>query len=334
VKFKCFDLETTGVDVATCEVVQAAVVEASAGFTTYDQHDRVYPAGVFMTTAVSRSMLFYAATIPAGATAVHGITAEMVANCKPFGAVVRSFVQALTEPDVVIVTFNGCLYDIPIIARYAAKDTSYKVFDVYASPGPGPETRDGHERRMRARHIDVMRLWWRVRRTRVLAAWQGPLSVSDGIGERCPGCWPMLTADMFAGSLTAAHGFYTGEGFDDAHNAGVDCLATLRVLHKMLCSGFVTVDTAVKWSNEPLPGDVDFAGKFKWEGDRAVITIGKQAGTPIEDVDRGFLQWMLGKDFPADTKDIARRFLAGEYPQRTASTTVYDEPDSALELGP
>ncbi len=297
--FKCFDLETTGVDVATCEVVQAAVVEATA---------------TNLADAVSRSMLFYAATIPAGATAVHGITSEMVAGCKPFGAFVRSFVAALTEPDVVLVTFNGCGYDIPIIARVAAQHNAvHAIPDDIGSP---LLPASAIETRLRARHIDVMRLWWRTKQTKLLAPWQGPLSVSDGIDDRCPGSWPSLTADMFAGSLTAAHGFYHGEGFESAHRADIDCLATLRVLHEMLVSGFVTVDTAIKWSNEPLPGDVDFAGKFKWEGDRCVITIGKQAGTPIEDVERGFLQWMLGKDFPADTKDIVRRFLAGEYPVR------------------
>lgn len=301
-KFKCFDLETTGVDVATCEVVQAAVVEAV--LRTSHLHPQEYRTHVIdLANAVSRSMLFYAANIPAGATAVHGITSEMVADCKPFGAVVRSFVAALTEPDVVIVTFNGCAYDIPIIARYAWQAGGI------ALPKRELLSSEMIEAVLRTRHIDVMRLWWRVRQQSASPPWE------DGVVEAA-GFKPRLTSDMFAGSLTAAHGFYTGEGFDDAHDAGVDCLAALRVLHEMLVTGFVTVDSAIKWSNEPLPGDVDFAGKFKWEGDRAVITIGKQAGTPIEDVERGFLQWMLGKDFPADTKDIVRRFLAGEYPVR------------------
>jgi hypothetical protein len=303
-KFECFDLETTGVDVATCEVLQAAVVEASAGVTTYDQCSRVYSSGIDFVTAVSRSMLFHAATIPAGATAVHGITAEMVADCKPFGAVVRSFVQALTEPDVVLVTFNGCGCDIPIIARYLENLPRISTYDApHRSAGE-------RETQLRARHIDVMRLWWRARQAKLLPAW------FDEDAFNNTSYAPRLTSDMFAGSLVAAHGFYCGEGFDDAHNAAVDCLATLRVLHEMLVSGFVTVETAIKWSNEPLPGDVDFSGKFKWDGDRCVITIGKQAGTPIEDVEVGFLRWMLGKDFPADTKDIVRRFLAGEYPVR------------------
>lgn len=289
---RCFDLETTGVDVATCEVVQAAVVEAEPWPTN--------GGGINMSSIVSRSMLFYAANIPAGATAVHGITAEMVADCKPFGAVVRSFVQALTEPDVVIVTFNGCSYDIPIIARYLA---TVAVISQQAA-----------ETHLRTRHIDVMRLWWRARQAKLHPGWTSVNATVGGLRM------PLLTSDMFAGSLTAAHGFYAGEGFDDAHNAEIDCIAALRVLHEMLCSGFVTVETAIKWSNEPLPGDVDFAGKFKWQGDRCVITIGKQAGTPIEQVERGFLQWMLAKDFPADTKDIVRRFLAGEYPQRRSET--------------
>jgi len=237
---------------------------------------------------------------------VHGITAEMVADCKPFGAVVRSFVQALTEPDVVIVTFNGCSYDIPIIARHAAtRELPSGGLGTSGHNAPTLAQWDAVQRdieqALRARHIDVMRLWWRARQASLPMPNSGML---------------LLTSNMFAGSLTAAHGFYTGEGFDDAHNAEVDCCSALRVLHEMLCSGFVTVDTAIKWSNEPLPGDVDFAGKFKWEGDRAVITFGTHSGTSIEAVDRSYLQWMLSKDFPADTKDIVRRFLAGEYPVR------------------
>ena len=129
-----------------------------------------------------------------------------------------------------------------------------------------------------------------------------------------------MTADLFIGGLMSAHAFWIGEKFDGAHDAGADCAATLRVLGEMLSCGFVTIDDAIKWSNEPLPGDVDFAGKFKWQDDRCVIVFGKHSGTPIEQVERGFLQWMLGKDFLADTKNIVRRFLAGEYPQRRSET--------------
>ena len=292
-KFKCFDLETTGVDVETATVVQAAVVIADSlttqGLADAEQHDQ----------------LFAARDVPVGATQVHRITDRdperfdfpvrvIPDDALPFGQCAASMLTALTDDGVVAVSFNGCAYDIPIVARFAA-------------PSLGC-TREAASVRLRARHVDVMRLWWRVRGQARRTLW----SVQQFNGYVC------LTSDMFAGSLTAAHGFFFGKPFDDAHDATVDCMATLRVLSAMLTDGFVPdVETAIRWSNLPLPGDVDFGGKFKWEGDTCVITIGKQAGTPLESVDRGFLRWMLDKDFADDTKAIVRNYLTrGEYPQR------------------
>lgn len=284
-KFKCFDLETTGVDVETAEVVQAAAVEAVLRTSHLQpQWYRVHVGTPSFVIGEATTQLFYVASIPEGATAVHGIRVEDVVDMPKFGACVDSFTRSLIAPDVVTVSFNGTGYDIPIIARYVSQ------FGV---------TRSEWETRLRLRHIDVMRLWARARQA------QRPAPV-----------WEALTADLFIGGLMSAHAFWIGEKFDGAHDAGADCVATLRVLDEMLSSGFCTIDDAIRWSNEPLPGDVDFAGKFKWQGERVVITIGKQAGTPIEKVERGFLQWMLGKDFHSDTKDIVRRFLAGEYPVR------------------
>jgi hypothetical protein len=292
-KFIAFDLETTGVDVETAEVVQAAAVEASLRLTMH---------GPSLAIGEATTQLFHVASIPEGATAVHGIRAEDVIGMPPFVACVDSFTRSLTAPDVVTVSFNGTGYDIPIIARYVSQ------FGI---------SRSEWESRLRAQHIDVMRLWWRVKQSTACAPWQD--QVCHMLACRADNDqWPHLTADMFAGSLTAAHGFYTGRGFGGAHDAGNDCRATLAVLGEMLVHvDGLTVDKAIQWSNEPLPGDVDFAGKFKWQGDRCVITIGKQAGTPIEHVDRGFLQWMLGKDFLADTKAIASTYLkTGAYPRR------------------
>jgi DNA polymerase III epsilon subunit-like protein len=293
VKFIAFDLETTGVDVETAEVVQAAAVEACL---LQPYHSTTRPLVIGEAT----TQLFYAASIPEGATAVHGIRAEDVVDKPRFDACVDSFTRSLIASDVVTVSFNGCGYDIPIVARYVSQ------FGV---------TRSEWETRLRARHIDAMRLWWRVRGEKLRMPWECGSQYGSG------GCGLSLTADMFAGSLAAVHGFYTGSGFENAHDAGNDCRATLTVLGEMLSHvEGLDVDTAIKWSNEPLPGDVDFSGKFKWQGERCVITIGKQAGTRIEQVDRGFLQWMLVKDFATDTKDIVRAYLTtGAVPQRVKS---------------
>lgn len=292
--FKCFDLETTSTDVATCEVVQAAIVEAPRWSDSADDPNGI---GLVPSAVSARSMLFFAAAIPAGAQAVHGITPEKVADAPPFIRAVRSFVAMLTEPDVVSVSFNGCGYDLPIVARYMS---------LLQGATTGRSTAAEIEQNLRERHIDVMRLWQRTRAQRRAVAW-----TDSGWRRRLP-----LHAECFSGTLTAAHAFWLGEVFDAAHDATADCMATLRVLDAMLRAGFVDVETAIRWSNEPMPGDVDFAGKLKWDGGTCVVAVGKVSGTPIEDVDKGFLQWMLRADFPEDTKQIVRKFLAGEYPQR------------------
>jgi DNA polymerase III epsilon subunit-like protein len=295
-KLRCFDLETTSVDVKTCHVLQAGIVDADVDATGM----------IDMTSLSAQSMLFHAASIPEASTRVHKITAEMVADCKPFEKVVRSFAKYLLEPDTVIVTFNGTTFDIPAIARVLALRGSHAVGEVL---GYLPKTLEEIEVGLRRRHVDIMRLWHRTRAIKTPARWGVSLTRFDR---------PMIpmTAECFAGSLTGAHAFWCGEPFETAHDAEVDGRATLIVFDAMLRSKFLDIETAVRWSNEPLPGDVDFAGSFKWDGDRCIIGFGKHKGTPLESIDAGFLNWMLGKDFAAGTKDLVRQFQAGKYPVR------------------
>lgn len=278
--FRCFDLETTGTDTEKCEVVQAAIVSTqdSLGRGQLTEH----------------SQLFAARDVPPESTRVHRITDRnperfdfdvtvIPSNAPAFVSCVRSVVDSLTESGVVSVSFNGCGYDIPIVARFAANVSGVSRETIAA--------------KLRANHIDVMRLWARACKQDIAPPWDSDLSSS-----------------MFSGGLAAAHGFWTGTGFGGAHDAGVDCRATLAVLDAMLRSDFCTLAQAIAWTNEPLPGDVDFDGKFKWQEGRAVIGFGKHANTRLEDLPRSYLTWMLGSDFPEDTKRVIRRFIAGEYP--------------------
>lgn len=318
--YRCTDLETTGVDIDTALVVQAAIVDAVDDAALRDRTKRT-----------EHTSLFAARDVPVGATKVHRITDRnperfdfpvtvIPRDAPDFAACVLSMVRTLTEPDVVSVSFNGCGYDLPILARYvhalgpsifnAVLGTERSIAGLRLSPN----SREWIELRLRARHIDVMRLWARARALGIDAPWRSEcLGVDEGGVQ-----WfvPDLNASMFAGGLTPACGFWLGRGFDSAHDAAVDCHATLDVLHAMLAAGFVTVDTAIKWSNEPLPGDVDFDGKFKWEGDQAVTAFGKHSGTPLEQLPVSYVQWMLNSDFPASTKRLLAEFTKGHYPER------------------
>lgn len=316
--FRCFDLETTGIDVETAEVVQAAIVDAPAR-RCQDVPCTLYP----LSDRTTHTQLFAARDVPIAATRIHKITDRdperfdfpvtvIPVDAPAFGECVQSMVAALTEPDVVSVSFNGCSYDIPIITRYLS----------VAVPVSQLVSRSQTEMRLRARHIDVMRLWARARSTELRMPWECDSQYGSG------GCSLCLTADMFVGGLMSAHGFWLGRPFDSAHDAAVDCHATLDVLRAMLVSGFVDVETAIRWSNEPLPGDVDFDGKFKWEGDQVVIGFGKHSGTPIESLPASYLRWMLDSDFPASTKALVRLYLQGEYPARAYESETHIPVDS------
>jgi DNA polymerase-3 subunit epsilon len=110
----CFDLETTGTDTATAEVVQAACVISRDGV---DESDK--------------ALFRPCRPIPAEATAVHGITDAMVEDSPVFGDCVESLADELLAADVLL-TFNGLGYDVPILERYLGRSLAHPCHvDVY-----------------------------------------------------------------------------------------------------------------------------------------------------------------------------------------------------------
>ena len=291
--FRAFDLETNGVDVSTCEVGQVAIETASC-----------FDGRPVLVNAQSDMVYCAVTSMPAAASEINGLTVEGLSSHKPFGYKVRALVSALTAPGVVVVTFNGVRFDVPVVARYAA---AHPRLAVLVADIEGATLRERFEVLLGARHVDVCRLWQVARAVKTPAPWS---SCSDARWT------PSLHARMFAGSLEAAHGFWEGCDFVGAHDASADNRATLAVLDSMLREGFVDLERAIRLTSRPLPGDVDFEGAFKWRGDQAICTLKKCRDIPIEKVDRGFLQWMLTKDFHRHTKQIVREFLAGQYPER------------------
>ena len=95
------DLETTGVDTRTAEILQigALIAPVDAGA------DPTY-----MSSTLYRAL----AGIPPGASKVHGIFAADVADCPVFSA---GLFPAIPHADI-CATFNGAAYDLVILARY------------------------------------------------------------------------------------------------------------------------------------------------------------------------------------------------------------------------
>ncbi len=257
--FGAFDFETDSPTPAEARVVQVAfVAEDFAPDGTGEAIEKRADA-----------VLCYVPEIPIGATAVHGIKPSEVADRKSFFEQVGVIARLLARCEV-IVTFNGAIYDVPILAREAATagvDVSF----------------------VDARHLDCYRAWRRLQYVDARAA-------------------------CYSGSLAGAHLYLTGETFEGAHDARVDCRATLRVARALLQR--YPLSSLLRWTSLPLPGYADREGKLRWVGDVLTFASGKEAGKDIAEVDDGFLRWVLDKDFPEDVKAIVRLVRGGGYPSR------------------
>lgn len=117
--------------------------------------------------------------------------------------------------------------------------------------------------------------------------------------------------------LDAAVRVYCGRSRTDAHDASVDVFDTLDVIlgqlraHEDLPRDVMAL---AEFCDRKRPEFIDRTGKFQWRHGEAIVAFGKHQGVLLRHVDHGFLRWMLGRDFPADAKEIALCALNGEYP--------------------
>lgn len=107
-----------------------------------------------------------------------------------------------------------------------------------------------------------------------------------------------------------------------AHDAASDVEAAVAVLVAQLKAYADVpkrVDALHEWLYPPDPDRIDADGLLRWNGGVATVGFGAQAGMSLADLaasDRGFLEWILRKDFPDDVKALVRDALAGRFPTR------------------
>lgn len=109
-------------------------------------------------------------------------------------------------------------------------------------------------------------------------------------------------------TLVAAHEKFVGGEFN-AHSAGEDVRATKRVLDA-LAARYPQTDISVC---DPMPDRHLWFGPTRhltWDGEAVVVGFGKHEGRRLHEMDRGFLEWVISKDFPAHVKLACRAALA------------------------
>lgn len=125
--------------------------------------------------------------------------------------------------------------------------------------------------------------------------------------------------------LTAAYKLYCGKELTGAHNALADTEATLAILDAQIARYDEVpneVEALHQFCNPDEGKYVDRKRKFIWtEKGEAAFTFGKFQGQSLNEVvadqrGRGYLEWMLGKDFSEEIKGILRDALDGAFPKK------------------
>lgn len=93
-----------------------------------------------------------------------------------------------------------------------------------------------------------------------------------------------------------------------AQDDASDCIdILLGQIHKY--QDELGIDPLLTLSSISIEGMIDFAGKFIYSNEgKPVFNFGKHKGKEVY-TEVGMLEWMLGKDFPTDTKEWARNFI-------------------------
>jgi len=126
-------------------------------------------------------------------------------------------------------------------------------------------------------------------------------------------------------TLEGAVRFYLDQELPGAHSALVDATATLDVLDAQVgrYTEIPKDSEALHTFCNPDEGKyVDRSRKFRWtESGDAAFNFGKHEGRTLRDMvanprDRGYLEWMIGKDFNEEVKGILRDALDGAFPRR------------------
>lgn len=127
--------------------------------------------------------------------------------------------------------------------------------------------------------------------------------------------------------LSAAYRFYCDQELEGAHSALADTSATLEILDAQVARYDEVPSTTQElhdFCNADQKRYVDRDRKLIWnDKGEPEFTFGKLRGMTLRAVvadpdGRGYLEWILKKDFSEDLKEICRDALAGVFPVKKA----------------
>lgn len=180
--------------------------------------------------------------------------------------------------------YNCRRFDIPLLAR------EFERVGVIWGPGTPFWTPD-------RRILDVYQLWLRLE----------PRDLKAAIRRFAP-AW-LASAEQVGGLHRAMM---------DVHGTGA---AALGMIAEFFPDG---IDVAGLEAASRDPSWIDADGQLRWQDGKAVLSFGKHAGRPLQDVPTDYFRWMVGANFSREVLDIVRAALRGSFPEPPTLPTDTD----------
>lgn len=110
--------------------------------------------------------------------------------------------------------------------------------------------------------------------------------------------------------LADAYAYYGFGELVGGHNALVDVEATAKIIAAQVKRENLPLDQVAATTCPAPDKRVGFSNHISFnDNNEPYITFGKYKGSPLKEVDKGFLKWMLSKDFPAPVKNYIKQYI-------------------------
>lgn len=256
-----YDLETTGTNPVTDRIVEISTL-------------KIFPDG---TEEIKTKRLNPECAIPSGASAVHKIKDEDVADLPCFRHIAKALLAYLANCD--LCTFNGNRFDVPLLAEeFARVNLDF----------PGPDVA----------HVDVSDIYRQLHPRTLSAAVAHYLGQEHATAHSAEGdtavTFALLQA-MIQGPLTT----FISQKSD-------------VTLETFFCPAGLSAFGDGEHHGRARVLRVDPSGKLvRNEVGSIVWGFGPHAGIPVAQTEPGFINWVLNKDFPVTTKRALQRIVEG-----------------------
>lgn len=246
-----FDLETTGINVGNDRIVEICIIKIDVDGTEEEKTLRINP-GV---------------PIPAGASAIHGITDEDIKDCPSFADVAHQLSQFLKNCD--LAGYNSSKFDIPML-----------VEEFY---------RAGIEFDFKTRRfVDVQNIFHKMEPRNLKAAYKFYCN-KELINAHSANADTRATYEILLSQLDR---YDKVEYVDNDGNKSVPIINDVSALH----------DFSNNLRNADLVGHIVFDNNGV-----EVFNFGKYKGKPVSEVferEPQYYDWMSKADFPMSTKKV------------------------------